>query len=275
MKDLQITNMSNTSDYIMTGQLSELERLRLQSRVWEPAGRSLLDRLDGGPGKRVLDVGCGAMSWLRILREWVGPNGEVVGSDIDDKMIDAAKDFVETEKLSNVTVLRDDLFDSHLTSKSFDLVHARFQLAPIGRVSEQLVAYRGWLKPGGILVLEDPDSSSWHFNPPAPNAERLIALILESFKYAGGNFDSGRELGGFLRESGGTPSMDAHVLALPPGHPYLRLPLQFAASLEPRLLPLIPKEELITVKQLAEEELSDHDRWGTTFTLIQAWAKIA
>ena len=30
--------------YLMAGQHSELERLRLQSRVWEPAGEELLAR---------------------------------------------------------------------------------------------------------------------------------------------------------------------------------------------------------------------------------------
>ncbi len=28
-----------------------------------------------GQGARVLDVGCGAMGWLRLLSEWVGPPG--------------------------------------------------------------------------------------------------------------------------------------------------------------------------------------------------------
>ena len=55
------------ADYLMAGQQSELERLQLQSRVWEPAGQILLARLPSGSGLRVLDVGCGAMGWLRVL----------------------------------------------------------------------------------------------------------------------------------------------------------------------------------------------------------------
>jgi hypothetical protein len=42
--------------YLLAGQLSELERLQLQSRVWEPTGRQLLSRLDGGTGGRVLEM---------------------------------------------------------------------------------------------------------------------------------------------------------------------------------------------------------------------------
>ena len=56
-----------SQDYLLANQRSELERLRLQSRVWEPAGRQLLSKVDGGSGGRALDVGCGALGWLRIL----------------------------------------------------------------------------------------------------------------------------------------------------------------------------------------------------------------
>ena len=56
-------------NYLLANQPSELERLRLQSRVWEPTGRQLLSKLGDGSGGRALDVGCGAMGWLRILSE--------------------------------------------------------------------------------------------------------------------------------------------------------------------------------------------------------------
>ena len=119
--------------YLLAGQPSEMERLRLQSRVWEPAGRQLLPQLAGGSGGRVLDVGCGALGWLRILSEWVGPSGRVVGTDIDQNLLDAAGSFLEAEGISNVDLVIDGLFESKLEVQSFDLVHARFQIAPLGR----------------------------------------------------------------------------------------------------------------------------------------------
>ena len=69
--------------YLLKDQPSELDRLQLQSRVWEPAGRRLLDQLGSGDGARVIDVGCGALGWLRLLSDWVGPDGEVVATDIE------------------------------------------------------------------------------------------------------------------------------------------------------------------------------------------------
>ena len=242
--------MTQAASYLLAGQPTELERLQLQLRVWEPAGRALLAQLPDGSGRRTLDVGCGVLGWLRILSEWVGPRGSVVGCDIDDKMLAGARSFVEAEALGNVTLLKDDLFASQLPTGSFDVVHSRFQIAPLGR------------------------ASSWRVNPDAPAVQRLIDLIKEGFRAAGGDFNAGRELLSLFGSLGVEPRLGAHVVALSPGHPYLRLPLQFAASLRPRLEALIGKADLDDLVRQAELELSRPSTWGTTFTLIQAYASL-
>ena len=265
-----------TSPYLLDSS-RELERLRLQSRVWEPAGRELLGDIGDGRGLRALDVGCGALGWLRLLSKWVGPGGSVVGTDVAPQLLDAARALVVEDELHNVEVIEDDLFASDLEPSSFDLVHARFQLAPIGREVEQLTAYVRWLRPGGILVLEDPDSSTWHLNPDAPATTELIRLVLEAFRAGDGDFDAGRRLPDLLRSLGvAEPNIRASVRALEPGHPYLRLPLQFATSLEARLVPtLIAAEPLEWLRADAEAELARPGSWGTTFTLVGAWGRIA
>ena len=225
----------------------ELDRLRLQSEVWEPAGRTLLDRLGPGNGRRALDVGCGALGWLRILSH---TGWRTTGTDLDENLLTAA-----TSLGLGAELVRDDIFDSQLPEHVFDLVHARFQLAPLGRVEEQLAAYRRWLKPGGVLVLEEPESSSWRVLPEAPAVDELIRRIRQTFLDRGGDFDIGRRLPALLE---GT-EVDAHVVALPASHPYLELPLQFARSLG------------IGDTDAATAELASGDRFGLTFTLVQAW----
>ena len=261
-------------EYLLAGQPSELARLQLQAQVWEPSGRRLLSKIGGGSGRRALDVGCGALGWLRILSEWVGPSGQVVGADIDESLLDAARSFLESEGISNVELVVDDLFDTRLETQSFDLVHARYQIAPLGRGPEQVASYRRLVRPGGSLVLEEWDLGSWHFNPPAPAAERLIGSISEIFAGLGG--EAGRGLPELLGEGGvQEPELDAHVIALKPGHPYLRLPLQFSAALESRLLETLSEGELASLRREAETELAEPGRWGTTFTLIQSWGRLA
>jgi SAM-dependent methyltransferase len=260
-------------EYLLADQPSELGRLQLQSRVWEPAGRQLLSKLGDRSGGRVLDVGCGALGWLRILSEWTGPSGQVVGTDIDERLLEAARSFLEAEGITNVELVVDDLFESKLESDSFDLVHARYVIAPLGRGREQVASFRRLVRPDGYLALEEWDLGSWHFNPPAPAAERLIRLLSDIFATLGG--EAGRGLLDLLREIGiDEPEIDAHVMALRPGHPYLRLPLQFSVALESRLLELLSEDELGSLRREAESELAAPGRWGTTFTLIQSWGRV-
>jgi SAM-dependent methyltransferase len=264
---------TSDSDYLLAGQASELERLQLQSLVWEPSGRRLLREIGHGSGSRALDVGCGVRGWLRILSEWVGTGGAVTGFDIDESMLAIADRFVTEERLRNVGVVKDDLFASELEPDSFDLVHARYEICPLGRAEEQMETYLRLARPGGTIVLEDPDASSWHFNPPAPALERLIELIVESFRLSGGDWFAGRKHLPLLRTFGIEGKVRAEVIALPPGHPYLRLPLQFATSLEERLLSLVIADELATLREQGEAELQEPGRWGTTFTLLQCWGR--
>jgi SAM-dependent methyltransferase len=259
--------------YLLAGQASELERLQLQSRVWEPSGRRLLEVIGDGRGARALDFGCGVLGWLRILSEWVGPDGEVTGADIDEAMLADAERFATEEGLQNVRLIKDDLFASALDSDSFDLVHARFEICPLGRGHEQMETYLRLARPGGTIVLEDPDPGTWHFNPAAPALEKLIELIQEAFLLAGGDWQAARYHLHLLGEFGIDGNVAADVVALPPGHPYLRVPLQFATAMEERLLSLVSADELQELRQQGEAELQEPGRWGTTFTLIQCWGR--
>jgi SAM-dependent methyltransferase len=260
-------------EYLLAGQISELERLQLQSRVWEPSGRRVLEEIGDGHSARSLDVGCGVLGWLRVLSEWVGPDGEVIGTDIDEGMLSAAEQFAIDEGLRNVHVTKDDLFNSQLEPDSFDLVHARYEICPLGRAREQMETYVQLARSGGTIVLEDPDPASWHFNPPAPALERLIELIQEAFLASGGDWMAGRNHPQLLSEFGIEGNVRAEVVALPPGHLYLRLPLQFATAMEERLIKMVGADEVERLRREGEAEVQEPGRWGTTFTLLQCWGR--
>jgi SAM-dependent methyltransferase len=254
------------TDFLLAARQPELERLRVQSEVWEPAGRRLLARLGPGAGGRAVDLACGPLGWLRVLTE---AGWETTGTDVQAEMLE------EAGRLGlPVRLVEDDVFASTLAPASFDLVHARFLLSPLGRFDEQLASYIRLLAPGGVLVLEEPDAGSWHFNPPAGASARLIAHILDAFRARGGDFEAGRALPSLLQDFGIEPTLAAEVVALRPGHPYLRLPLELAASLRPRLVEALGERELDVLLSETAAELADPGRWGLSFTLVQAWARL-
>jgi SAM-dependent methyltransferase len=262
------------TDYLLARDESEAQRLQLQARVWESSGVRLLAEVGDGTGLRALDVGCGGLGWLRVLQQWVGDIGAVIGTDVDESLLDMARALIADNGFTNVGVFVDDVFASALPPRSFDLVHARFLLAPLGRHDEQLEAHLRLLRPGGVLVLEEPDSASWRLHPDAPASAELIELIRQAFRLAGGDLDAGRALPSVLGAADLVPRLRAEVVPLPPDHPYLELPLQLADSLAPKLAELTSAEELDALCDAVADELDTPGRWGTTFTLIQAWTTV-
>jgi hypothetical protein len=71
--------------YLLAGQASELERLKLQSQVWEPVGGRLLEQIDGGTGCRALDIGR-RHGMVAAAERLDRPGGEVVGTDSSASM---------------------------------------------------------------------------------------------------------------------------------------------------------------------------------------------
>jgi ubiquinone/menaquinone biosynthesis C-methylase UbiE len=259
-------------EYLLSGTASELERLRLQARVWEPEAEAWLDQLGISFGWRCLDLGCGAMGILGPLSRRAGLTGSVIGVDRDPKQLAAARLYVVENKLDNVDIIEDDAYASSLPSATFDLVHVRFLFAPVGR-DETLLSELGRLvKPGGIVAIQEPDAAAWACDPPQPCFGKLKSAILAAFRAGGGDFDAGRRSFAMLRQAGfENVRMRAAVIALQDRHPYLRLPIQFATSLRSRILDggLMTKAELDEAMAQCEQLAADPATSGTTFLVTQ------
>lgn len=263
-------------EYLLTGGAAELERLRLQARVWEPEAEAMLDRVGVAPDAHCIDLGCGALGILGPLSRRLGPSGRVVGVDLDAKQLAGARAFVKEAGLSNVEILDLDAYRTGFPAQTFDLVHVRFVFAPVGRDDELLREMLRLVRPGGIVAIQEPDASSWTCLPPHPSWSRLKEAILAAFARGGGDFNAGRRLYGMLRTAGlKDVSVRAAVQALSGGHPYLRLPVQFATSLRGRILDasLMSPSELDMALAECERIAADPETCGLTFTVVQAWGR--
>lgn len=263
--------------YLLTSNAAELERLRLQARVWEPEAEVLLDRIGVQPGWRCLDLGCGAMGILGPLSRRVGPGGQVVGVDRDPQQLAAARAYVQEQGIANVEVLDQDAYATGLPDHGFDLVHVRFVFAPVGRDAQLLAEMLRLARPGGILAIQEPDASCWQCHPPHPAWNRLKSSILAAFERAGGDFNAGVRMYDLLRRAS---LEDLHVrtavLALQDRHPYMRLPIQFANSLRQRILDggLLTASQLDEDLAACEQIAEDRATWVTTFIVTQVWGRV-
>jgi len=131
----------------------ELERLRAIEQVFDPASRRRLLAAGLHSGWTCLEVGPGAGSVLSWMSEVVGPTGRVEAVDLSTK-------FLPGDLPLNVTVRQDDIRTVPLSDSSFDLVHARYVLIHMADSEAALSRMLACLKPGGWLVLEEPDFSA-------------------------------------------------------------------------------------------------------------------
>jgi hypothetical protein len=268
--------MSLATEYLLAGSPAEVERLRLQARTWEPEAEMMLDQIGVERGWRCMDVGCGSMGIIGPLARRAGSAGLIVGVDHDPIQLEAARDYAASETFGNVDFRQGDLFASDLSDGDFDLVHARFVLAPIGREQEVLDQLTYLVRRGGIVALEEPDARTWKCNPPSSAWDCLKNAVLNMFILGGGDFSAGARLGTLLRRRAmqGVQVRNA-TLTLPGTHPYSRLVLQFARSLRPKILSqgLLNEAELQDAIRRCEAALDNPYCFTQTFRLVQAWGK--
>ncbi|MBI5853815.1 MAG: class I SAM-dependent methyltransferase [Nitrospirae bacterium] len=131
----------------------ELERLRAIEQVCDAATRRRLLVTGVKAGWTCLEVGPGAGSVLGWMSEAVGPMGRVVAVDISTK-------FLGQQQPRNVEVHQADVRAVPLPEAAFDLVHARYVLIHLPDYQTALSKMLACLKPGGWLVLEEPDFSA-------------------------------------------------------------------------------------------------------------------
>jgi SAM-dependent methyltransferase len=192
--------------------------------------------------------------------------------DLDPLQLRGARAFVADNKFANVEIVEADAYASSLPAGSFDLAHVRFLFAPVGRDAQLMNELWRLTKPGGIIAIQEPDAAAWGCYPPSDAWDRLKSVILESFRRGGGDFNAGRRTHAMLQERGARDvQLRAAVAALAPGHPYLRLPVQFATSLKDRILDagLMSKSELDETIGECEQVASSPQTTGTTFVVMQ------
>lgn len=259
-------------EYFLHGD-KELERLQLQARVWEPEAEAMLNLIEVHSGWSCIDLGCGAMGILGPLARRVGPEGQVIGIDLDDSYLSAAHHYVEHEALGNVVLRQSDVTNPGYPPNTFDLLHSRFLLPHVESPECLLNQMISLAKPGGIVAIEENDHSSWNFWPPCHEWTRFLELIEKTFALQG-DINIGRRTYNMLRNAGlKKVKVRAAVQALLDCHPYMRMAVTGAEAMRERAVAagITTHDELDRLSQAVEQCAADPHRIQISFTLIQAW----
>lgn len=155
-------------------------------RVFDtPAIRELLARttelLQLRAGQSILEVGCGVGVILPYWAERVGPAGRVVAIDHAESFVTEARDRVARLGLTDViTVELADAYALPYRDDSFDAAHCERVLMHLADPTAALREMHRVVRPGGRVVVAEPDWRMIPFDHPDPDA--MAALYAQKLK---------------------------------------------------------------------------------------------
>lgn len=105
-------------------------------------------------GATVVEIGCGTGLNFTLLEEAVGPEGKVVGVDMNDAMLSVASDKVDARGWRNVTLIRCDATEYRFPA-GVDGILSTFALTLVPEYDEVIREGAGSLCTGGRWVVAD------------------------------------------------------------------------------------------------------------------------
>jgi ubiquinone/menaquinone biosynthesis C-methylase UbiE len=124
-------------------------------------------------GQRLLDVGCGLGDDVRALARLVGASGSVVGLDISERLLEAAqrrsKGFAYP-----ISFVHADMHHLPFAAVSFDGCRAERVLLHTAQPLQVVEEMRRVTRPGGRIVVTEPDLDTLVFHASSPTAVRKL-----------------------------------------------------------------------------------------------------
>ncbi|MGZ9571185.1 methyltransferase domain-containing protein [Alcaligenes nematophilus] len=211
---------------------AEIDRLVRQGSASWPQERELL--IEGGlqAGSQVLDLGCGPGVISSLLAKEVGPEGSIVGIEIDDKLLSLCRQI----NRENTTFYQGSVYALEEFSDQFDFVLVRLVMQHVARPYDLLAEVMKVLRPGGTACLIDSNERLLAIHPAPPGFEHMLqeTQLLQGLR--GGDRFVGGKLSFYLNQSG-FKNVRSNVLLLSPDHIGKAAFLDSVLSWRPQLYP--------------------------------------
>lgn len=243
-----MSNQKEDTTYTMGRTQAETERLIRQSQMYSGLTRRMLTEAGLTNGMKVLDIGSGAGDVAMAAAELVGPEGRVVGVDVNLEILETARSRVAQAGHDNVEFVAGDARTLDLDS-DFDALIGRFVLMYMADPAEALRLLSTRLRPGGIVAFHEIGFTTER-RPHAidtPLADQLFEWTIEVFKQSGAHADLAYRLYGTFVDAG-LPEPSLEYTALGGGE--LGWPgYQYIADSVQSVLPLLEHFGIATAEE--------------------------
>lgn len=264
------------SPYPLERTAGEMARLRMQAAALAADAEALLDAIGLQPGWQCLDLGCGVGGILDLMSRRAGPAGRVVGVDNDPDKLAAAAQWVRAEGLADVELIEADAYATGLPTGAFDLVHLRFVFTTVGRHDALLAEALRLTRPGGVLAVQEADTTMLACYPPLAAWDRLKAAVTGTFARVGGDTQVGRRMFQMFHRAGlRDVRLRACLGAFTCDHPMADFLPATALSVRQAILDagFFTAEELDETVAACRRHLADPATTSTSYVVFQVWGR--
>ncbi len=242
--------------YVLGRTEAEAQRLMLQSRLYDRLTHRFLADAGIAKGMTVLDVGSGAGDVAFAAADLIGPQGRVIGVDLNPAILEMARARAAAEGRRNVEFIAGDCRDGALPDH-IDAAVGRFVLFYTGDLTETLRAVVDRVKPGGVVAFAEADfQTALDYMRAGPEGVNRSAWqwAVQGFACAGIATAMVAPLyRAFLAAGLGAPAISVHAPCC--GADEWDGFAWFAASLR-SLLPVLEQYEIVTADVLDVERLA-------------------
>jgi ubiquinone/menaquinone biosynthesis C-methylase UbiE len=185
--------------YVLSSGRSGHDRLRMLCEIHDPHTRALLRKAGLGAGHRYFEFGCG----LGYVARWAATQAaHVTALDLSEEHLAEARRMAEASNLSNIEFIHASIHEHGLPAASFDYAYSRWILVHLARPVDAMRKVHEALKPGGIMVCEEPDVGEVYTEPPSKAYQRYVELLYISGAKRGVDNSGGRRLHTWAHEAG-------------------------------------------------------------------------
>jgi SAM-dependent methyltransferase len=195
--------MVSSKDYVLGTHDEEIERLGLQHRAWRQRALDAWRSAGIGPGRTVLDLGCGPGYASLDLAELVGPSGRVVAIDKSERFLRTLDARCRERRIDNISAHPADLDAGEFPEVIADCAWCRWVFAFVKHPRAILARMAAALAAEGVIVLHEYfDYSTWRAAPRCSELEEFVGAVMASWRDNGGEPDIALSLPRWLEELG-------------------------------------------------------------------------
>jgi ubiquinone/menaquinone biosynthesis C-methylase UbiE len=251
-----------------------------QAELLRPMTERMLLAAGIRQGMHVLDVGCGVGDVSFLVASIVGPEGSVIGVDLDAEALKLAEKRRADQRIDNVEFR---CSDARLVNpeRPFDAAVGRFVLLFMSDPTAALRLIAERIRSGGIVAFLEWDArvtSAAAMNQPV--LARLQELLARAFQRSGARLEIGAELYGRMLDAGLKPEprpLAEIAVHMGQGEVAYRRWATMARSLLPKIVEyrLATEQEVLDLveHQLRDELMSAQGFTPLSWLMIGQWAR--